>query len=59
MPESTFNHPLFGPVRFRTASKLQWIRGDAISLSVVSMKPTLFRSRSRNLLASMAPTTAT
>ncbi|MDM0009394.1 M15 family metallopeptidase [Variovorax sp. J22G73] len=31
MPESTFNHPLFGPVRFRTASKLQWIRGDAIS----------------------------
>jgi len=31
MPESTFNHPLFGPIRFRTASKQQWIRGDDIS----------------------------
>lgn len=29
MPESTFTHPLFGPVRFRTASN-QWIRGDQI-----------------------------
>lgn len=31
MPESTFDHPLFGPIRFRTATKLQWIRGDSIS----------------------------
>lgn len=31
MPESTFTHPLFGPVRFRTATRNQWIRGDAIS----------------------------
>jgi D-alanyl-D-alanine carboxypeptidase len=30
MPESTFTHPLFGPIRFRTASN-QWVRGDAIS----------------------------
>lgn len=30
MPESTFTHPLFGPIRFRTASS-QWIRGDSIS----------------------------
>lgn len=30
MPESSFAHPLFGPIRFRTASS-QWIRGDAIS----------------------------
>lgn len=30
MPESTFTHPLFGDIRFRTASS-QWIRGDAIS----------------------------
>jgi D-alanyl-D-alanine carboxypeptidase len=30
MPESTFTHPLFGPIRFRTASS-QWMRGDAIS----------------------------
>lgn len=29
MPESTFTHPLFGPIRFRTAST-EWIRGDAI-----------------------------
>jgi len=31
MPESSFDHPLFGPIRFRTASTLQWIRGDDIS----------------------------
>lgn len=31
MPESTFTHPLFGAIRFRTASKQKWIRGDAIS----------------------------
>lgn len=31
MPESTFDHPLFGSIRFRTASAQQWIRGDAIS----------------------------
>jgi hypothetical protein len=30
MPESTFNHPLFGDIRFRTSSQ-QWIRGDSIS----------------------------
>jgi len=30
MPESTFTHPLFGPIRFRTASN-QWRRGDDIS----------------------------
>lgn len=30
MPESTFTHPLFGAIRFRTASNV-WRRGDAIS----------------------------
>jgi len=30
MPEKSFHHPLFGDIRFRTASKNQWIRGDAI-----------------------------
>lgn len=29
MPESSINHPLFGLVRFRTASS-QWVRGDKI-----------------------------
>ena len=31
MPEKSFSHPLFGDIRFRTASKNKWIRGDAIS----------------------------
>jgi hypothetical protein len=30
MPESSFNHPLFGTVRFRTNSPV-WVRGDGIS----------------------------
>ena len=30
MPTSSFNHPLFGKVRFRTNSPV-WIRGDAIT----------------------------
>jgi len=30
MPEATFNHPLFGSVRFRTAHS-SWVRGDKIS----------------------------
>jgi hypothetical protein len=30
MPESTFAHPLFGSVRFRTAHPT-WVRGDAIT----------------------------
>ncbi len=30
MPTSTFSHPLFGLIRFRTASA-QWVRGDKIS----------------------------
>src|SRR5262245_33124463 len=30
MPERTFNHPLFGDVRFRTHSPV-WVRGDGIT----------------------------
>lgn len=30
MPESSFTHPLFGKVRFRTHSDI-WVRGDAIT----------------------------
>jgi hypothetical protein len=30
MPESTFDHPLFGRVRFKTAHDI-WIRGDSIT----------------------------
>ena len=30
MPESSFTHPLFGPIRFRTASA-EWKRGDKIT----------------------------
>src|SRR5215831_4175370 len=30
MPEATFNHPLFGSVRFRTAHS-SWVRGDKTS----------------------------
>lgn len=30
MPEATFNHPLFGLVRFRTAHST-WVRGDSIT----------------------------
>jgi hypothetical protein len=30
MPESTFIHPLFGEIRFRTATRLLWKRGDHI-----------------------------
>ena len=30
MPESTFKHPLFGDVRFRTASA-EWKRGDKMT----------------------------
>ena len=30
MPESSFTHPLFGPIRFRTASP-EWKRGDKIT----------------------------
>ena len=29
MPESSFNHPLFGLIKFRTLSP-QWKRGDKI-----------------------------
>lgn len=29
MPESTFDHPLFGTIRFRTQSNI-WVRGDPI-----------------------------
>lgn len=29
MPESSFVHPIFGPIRFRTKSN-QWVRGDGI-----------------------------
>lgn len=31
MPTSTFVHPLFGAVTFRTANTTQWVRGDRIS----------------------------
>jgi hypothetical protein len=31
MPEASFNHPLFGKVRFRTNNPSVWIRGDGIS----------------------------
>lgn len=31
MPESSFNHPLFGLVRFRTNNPTVWIRGDGIT----------------------------
>lgn len=31
MPTSTFVHPLFGEVTFRTANATQWVRGDRIS----------------------------
>lgn len=31
MPESSFNHPLFGHVRFRTNNPSVWIRGDGVS----------------------------
>jgi len=30
MPESSFDHPLFGTVRFRTAHSF-WLRGDHIT----------------------------
>lgn len=31
MPESSFNHPLFGTVRFRTKTPDKWVRGDKIT----------------------------
>lgn len=31
MPEASFDHPLFGVVRFRTNNPSVWIRGDGIS----------------------------
>lgn len=30
MPEGTFDHPLFGLIKFRTANLKKWIRGDKI-----------------------------
>ena len=30
MPESSFNHPLFGEIRFRTKTEDKWVRGDKI-----------------------------
>lgn len=31
MPESTYTHPLFGLVRFKTATPDRWVRGDRIT----------------------------
>lgn len=31
MPESTFNHPLFGNIRFKSKTDDAWVRGDKIT----------------------------